>query len=132
VLPALIRRYVEARDSGVSQVVNWGTGSPRREFLHSDDLARACLTLLDRYDGDEHVNVGTGSDLTIRELAQMVARIVGFEGRTEWDSSKPDGTPRKVLDVSRMQALGWRPRVDLEVGVAQIVSDYEHGFAGRL
>ena len=117
VLPALIRRFHEAKESGAPSVVLWGTGSPRREFLHVDDLAAACLRLLDVYDEPEHVNVGTGSDVTIAQLASMVADVVGYPGRLEWDSSKPDGTPRKLLDVSRMRSLGWEPAIGLREGI---------------
>ncbi len=118
VLPALIRRFTEAVDSGAGEVVLWGTGTPRREFLHVDDLAAACLVLLERYDSAGPVNVGTGSDLPIRELAGIVADIVGFTGRIVTDPTKPDGTPRKVLDVSRIAALGWQPRIGLREGIA--------------
>jgi len=125
VLPSLIRRYDEARSSGVGTVTNWGTGSPRREFLHVDDMARACLHLLDTYDGDSHVNVGTGSDVTIRELAAIVSEAVGFQGETEWDETKPDGMPRKLLDVSLLQGSGWRPRIDLREGIAETVAWFQ-------
>jgi GDP-L-fucose synthase len=117
VLPGLLRRFHEATVSGSDRVVNWGSGSPRREFLHVDDLARACLHLLRNYDEPEPINVGTGEDLTIRELAHLVAVVVGFRGQMSWDSSKPDGTPRKVLDVTRITSLGWRPRIGLKEGV---------------
>ncbi len=118
VLPALIRRFHEAVRKGAEEVVLWGTGSPRREFLHVDDLAAACEVLLRRYDGDEPVNVGCGEDLTIRELAELVASVVGYEGRIAFDSSRPDGTPRKLLDTGRMRALGWSPSVGLSEGIA--------------
>jgi GDP-L-fucose synthase len=118
VLPALLRRFHEARQSGAPSVTLWGTGTPRREFLHVDDLAAACLVLLERYDGAEPVNVGTGSDVTIAELAALVASVVGYDGTVEWDPSKPDGTPRKLLDISRIQSLGWRAETSLEQGVA--------------
>ena len=124
VLPALIRRYQEAATSGVDEVVNWGSGTPRREFLHVDDMASACLHLLDVYDGDEHVNVGTGDDLSIEEVAGMVADAVGFTGRTSWDHTKPDGMPRKLLDVTRLRDLGWSPRIDLRTGIEQTVTWY--------
>jgi len=117
VLPALIRRFAEAAETGAPEVVVWGTGTPRREFLHVDDLARACLVLLDSYDGAEPVNVGTGSDVTIRELAGTIARVVGFRGRLVFDDRRPDGTPRKLLDVSRLAALGFRPSIGLEDGI---------------
>ncbi|MFC4471051.1 GDP-L-fucose synthase family protein [Streptomyces xiangluensis] len=124
VLPSLIRRFHEARQTGAPQVVNWGSGTPRREFLHVDDLARACLHLLEHYDGDEPVNVGTGTDLTIRELAEMVAEVIGYRGRIEWDADQPDGTPRKLLDISRITALGWAPRIDLREGLRQVCAWY--------
>jgi GDP-L-fucose synthase len=117
VLPALIRRFHEAHRDGREEVVLWGSGTPRREFLHVDDLARACVLLLRVYDGDDPVNVGCGEDLTIRELAETVRDVVGFEGRIVFDTSRPDGTPRKLLDVSRLRALGFAPRVALADGI---------------
>ena len=117
VLPALIRRFHEARESGAPSVTLWGTGTPRREFLHVDDLADALFFLMQTYDGDSFVNVGVGEDVTIRDLAELVRRIVGYEGTIEFDASKPDGTPRKLMDVSRLTALGWRARIRLEEGV---------------
>lgn len=125
VLPALIRRYDEAAQSGASTVTNWGTGTPRREFLHVDDMADACLHLLEHYDGPQQVNVGTGSDVTIREIAETIARVVGFEGGTEWDTSKPDGTPQKLLDVSKLADAGWTAQIDLEAGIRSTV-DWFH------
>lgn len=122
VLPALIRRFHEAREEGREEIVLWGSGSPRREFLHVDDLAAACAVLLRGYDGDEPVNVGCGEDLTIRELAETVAEVTGFQGRIAWDTSKPDGTPRKLLDVSRLTGLGWKPAVALPDGIAATYS----------
>ncbi|MEV8027228.1 GDP-L-fucose synthase family protein [Cellulosimicrobium funkei] len=124
VLPALIRRYDEAVRSGSRVVTNWGTGTPRRELLHSDDLADACLHLLEHYDGAEHVNVGTGHDVTIREIAEAVADIVGYDGETRWDTSKPDGTPQKLLDVSRLRATGWEARTGLREGLERTVAWY--------
>ncbi|AFR30194.1 GDP-L-fucose synthase [Arthrobacter sp. Rue61a] len=124
VLPALIRRYDEAASSGATLVTNWGSGSPRREFLHVDDMASACLHLLENYDGPEQVNVGTGTDVTIKELAQTVARAVGYSGEIEWDTSKPDGTPRKLLDVSRLTDAGWTSSIDLEAGIQSTVEWY--------
>lgn len=118
VMPALIRKAHEAKAEGAASIVMWGTGSPRREFLHVDDLADACIHLLRNYSGLEHVNVGSGSDITIAELTGLVARIVGFGGTIEQDLSKPDGTPRKLMDSSRLAALGWKPSIDLEQGVA--------------
>ncbi|OZC60244.1 GDP-fucose synthetase [Rhodococcus sp. 06-621-2] len=124
VLPALIRRYEQARISGDEVVTNWGTGSPMREFLHVDDMASACLHLLDHYDGPQQVNVGTGEDQTIREIAEMVAEEIGYEGRIEWDASKPDGTPRKLLDVSTLKASGWKPSIPLREGIASTIEWY--------
>jgi GDP-L-fucose synthase len=124
VLPALIRRYEEARLIGAETVTNWGTGSPRREFLHVDDMASACLHLMRNYDGDGHVNVGTGIDSTIREIANVVAEEVGYAGRIEWDRSKPDGTPRKLLDVTTLFDSGWRPSIGLRDGIRATISWY--------
>jgi len=117
VLPALLRRFHEAKESGAPEVVLWGSGQPRREFLYVDDLADACLFLLQRYQDEQPINVGWGRDLTIAELAETIARTVGFSGRTRYDPSKPDGTPRKLLDTSRLTALGWSPRTELAVGI---------------
>jgi GDP-L-fucose synthase len=117
VLPALIRKFHEAREQGAGEVEVWGTGTPRREFLHVDDLADACLFLMERYDEDSWVNVGWGRDISVAELAQTTARIVGFEGAVRFDRSKPDGTPRKLLDTSRLSDLGWSPRIGLEEGI---------------
>lgn len=119
VLPALIRRYAEAVETGAPTVTNWGTGTPRREFLHVDDLADACLFLLEHYDGPQQVNVGTGTDVSIREVAETIAGIVGFEGETLWDTSKPDGTPQKLLDVSKLRSAGWTARISLQDGLRQ-------------
>lgn len=117
VLPALIRKFHEARVRGDAEVVIWGTGTPRREFLHVDDLADAAVFLMRNYSGEPFINVGTGEDLTIRELAELVAKVVGYGGAIVTDPSKPDGTPRKLLDVSRINALGWRARIGLEAGL---------------
>ena len=119
VVPALIRKIEEARLAGSPQVEIWGSGTPRREFLYVDDLADACVFLLKGYSGHDHVNVGTGTDLTIRELAETIARVVGYRGGFAYDSSKPDGTPRKLLDVSRLAALGWRASTSLAAGLKQ-------------
>lgn len=124
VLPALIRRYDEAAKSGTPVITNWGTGSPRREFLHVDDMAAACLHLLENYDGPEQVNVGTGTDITIKELAEIVANSVGYSGAIEWDTSKPDGTPRKLLDVSKLSRAGWSASIGLEEGIKDTVEWY--------
>ncbi|MFF5211185.1 GDP-L-fucose synthase family protein [Streptosporangium sp. NPDC000396] len=129
VLPALIRRFHEARHRGTACVRLWGTGTPRREFLHVDDLSQACLLLLEHYDAPEPINVGAGTDLTIRELAQTVAEVVGYEGDVEWDTTKPDGTPCKLLDVSRIGKLGWAPRIDLRHGVETTYDWYKQHVA---
>lgn len=118
VLPALIRKFHDAKVGGRGEVVIWGTGSPRREFLHVDDLADACLFLMERYDENIHINVGTGEDLSIRELAEVVRDVVFPKARLVFDASKPDGTPRKLLDVSRLHALGWKHRISLRDGIA--------------
>ena len=117
VLPGLIRRFHEAKLAGKSAVTAWGTGSPMREFLHVDDLADACAFLLKQEDPPDLINIGTGSDVTIKALTELVAEVVGFEGTIEWDSSKPDGTPRKLMDVSRLAALGWSASIALRAGV---------------
>ncbi|MGB6183228.1 MAG: GDP-L-fucose synthase [Rhodococcus sp. (in: high G+C Gram-positive bacteria)] len=127
VLPAMIRRYDEAKRADAQTVTNWGTGSPRREFLHVDDMAAACLHLLEHFDGPQQVNVGTGEDQTIREIAEIVADAVGYSGDIEWDTTKPDGTPRKLLDVSTLTGSGWAPAVGLKDGIASTVEWYrEH------
>lgn len=117
VLPAMIRRFHEAKISGANSVTLWGTGEPRREFLHVDDLAAACIFLLEHYDGDIPLNVGCGKDITIKELAETVAEVVGFNGTLLWDTSKPNGTPQKLLDTSRINKLGWTPQIDLRDGI---------------
>ncbi|MCP2637511.1 GDP-L-fucose synthase [Microbacterium sp. HD4P20] len=124
VLPALIRRYDEAAASGAPTVTNWGTGTPRREFLHADDMADACLHLLEHYDGPDQVNVGTGSDVTIAEIAATIATVVGYQGQTEWDTSKPDGTPQKLLDVSKLAEAGWTSKITLQEGLERTVAWY--------
>jgi GDP-L-fucose synthase len=125
VLPAFIRRFVEAAESGVSTVTLWGSGSPLREFLHVDDLAQAVVVASEKYDSNLHLNVGSGEDLTIKHLAEKVAAAAGFTGKIEWDSSRPDGTPRKVLDVSRVKALGWEPTITLDEGIASTIAWYK-------
>jgi GDP-L-fucose synthase len=117
VLPALIRKFHEARMSGEESVTVWGSGTPRREFLHVDDLADACVFLMQNYGAPEIINVGWGQDISILELAELIKRVVGFEGRVELDASKPDGTPRKLLDTSRLSSLGWNPSIELEAGI---------------
>jgi GDP-L-fucose synthase len=124
VLPALLRRFHEAKISNASAVLCWGTGSPMREFLHSDDLADACLYLLENYDDSEHVNVGSGLEVSIKELTELIAEVVGFDGEILWDSSKPDGTPRKLLDTAKLDSLGWRPQIQLREGIAQTYTWY--------
>lgn len=124
VLPALIARYDEATTAGATTVTNWGTGAPRREFMHVDDMASACLHLLDHFDGPQQVNVGTGRDSTIREIAEMVAEAVGYTGRTEWDISKPDGTPQKLLDVSKLSQAGWNASIGLREGLRSTIAWY--------
>jgi GDP-L-fucose synthase len=132
VLPALLRRFHDAAATGADEVVLWGTGTPRREFLHVDDLADACLHLLEHYDDAAPINVGVGTDVTIRELAETIAKVVGYTGAIGTDPSKPDGTPRKLLDVSRLSALGWKPGIDLEDGVARVYAWYlDHGRGDR-
>ena len=118
VLPALLRKFHEAKRDGAPSVTIWGTGTPRREFLHVDDLADACVYIMQHHDGDELVNIGCGEDIPIGQLARLVAEVVGYEGALEFDTSKPDGTPRKLLDVSRLARLGWSPRIALKDGVA--------------
>ncbi|GAA5021540.1 GDP-L-fucose synthase family protein [Actinopolymorpha pittospori] len=129
VLPALIRRFHEAKLQGAQRVELWGSGRPRREFLHVEDLARACLHLLETYDDAGPVNVGSGTDLTIAELAETIADVVGYDGDLEWDTSKPDGTPRKLLDISRITRLGWAPRISLRSGIESTYAWYERTVA---
>lgn len=117
VLPAMIRKFHDAKEQGREEVVLWGTGAPRREFLHVDDLADACVFLMEHYEEADHINVGTGEDLSIRELAEMIREVVFPEAKIVWDASKPDGTPRKLLDVSHLHALGWRHRIQLQEGI---------------
>jgi len=124
VLPALIRRFDEAREAGTPEVVAWGSGTPRREFLHVDDLADACAFLLEQDNPPDWINVGTGTDVTIRELTEIVALATGFRGRITWDASMPDGTPRKLLDVSRLAALGWKAKIGLRDGVARAYQSF--------
>ncbi len=124
VLPALIRRFHEAKEAGRAEVVAWGTGTPRREFLHVDDLADACAFLLRLANPPDWINVGTGSDVTIKELTETVAAVTGFTGRIAWDATKPDGTPRKLLDVSRLATLGWRARTGLRDGIGQTYASF--------
>ena len=124
VLPALIRRYDDAVANNTPVVTNWGTGSPRREFLHVDDMASACLHLMEHYDGPQQVNVGTGTDCTIKEVAETIADIVGYTGTVEWDTTKPDGTPQKLLDVSKLKGEGFQPQYDLRSGLENAIQWY--------
>jgi len=124
VLPALIRKFHEAKAAHAPTVTCWGTGSPLREFLYADDLARACVFLLENYSEEQFINVGSGGEVSVRDLTENIKRIVGFEGDIVWDSTKPDGMPRKLLDSSRLFALGWRPQVDLETGIRLAYEDF--------
>jgi GDP-L-fucose synthase len=129
VLPALIRRFIEAEENHSSKVILWGSGLPKREFLHVSDLAQAVLKTSENYDSTMHLNIGSGSDLTIKDLAKKVAAAAGFTGEIEWDTSKPDGTPQKVLDVSKIKALGWEPTITLETGIASTIAWYKEASA---
>ena len=124
VLPALIRKFHEAKINDQPTVEVWGTGSPMREFLHADDLAEACFFLMESYSGELFVNIGTGEDVTIREVAELIKEIVGFEGELRWNTEKPDGTPRKLMDVSRLHKLGWKHKTDLKQGLEQTYQDF--------
>lgn len=125
VLPALLRRFHEAKEQNLPEIVVWGTGSPRREFLHADDLADACLFLMNNYNDPEIVNIGTGEDVTIREVAELIQKIVGYTGKLTWDTSKPDGTPRKLLDMTKLHSLGWKHRIPLEDGIRDAYTWYQ-------
>ncbi|HEX3889810.1 MAG TPA: GDP-L-fucose synthase [Verrucomicrobiae bacterium] len=124
VLPALIRKFHDAKINSAATVTCWGTGAPLREFLYADDLARACVFLMENYSDEQFINVGSGSEINIRELAELVKRITGFSGEIVWDKSKPDGTPRKLMDSSRLFALGWKPQVDLKTGIRLAYEDF--------
>ena len=126
VLPALIRRFHEAKEQGLDSVTCWGDGSPLREFLYVDDLANLCVFLMNHYSGNETVNAGSGKELTIKELTEKVARIVGYEGKIMWDTTRPNGTPRKLLDVSKAKALGWEAKVELDEGIRLAYEDFLH------
>lgn len=130
VLPALIARFDKAKKDGVKSVTCWGDGSPLREFLYVDDLADLCVFLMNNYSGNETVNAGTGKEITIKELSEMVARIVGYQGEIKWDTTKPNGTPRKLLDVSKATKLGWTYNVELEDGIRLAYEDYKRNFKG--
>jgi len=129
VLPALIRKFHEAKVAKAPRVVCWGTGKPSREFLHADDLARACIFLMQHYSEEQFINVGYGSDISIKELAEMIKGLVGFKGEIEWDASKPDGTLRKLMDSSRLFALGWKPQIDLQTGIRLAYEDFLKRFS---
>lgn len=131
VLPALIRKFHEAKAASAPTVTCWGTGTPLREFLFGDDLARACVFLMENYSDEQFINVGYGSDVTIRQLAETVQRVVGFGGQIVWDTSKPDGTPRKLMDSSRLFALGWKPAMDLETGIGRAYEDFLKRYGQR-
>jgi GDP-L-fucose synthase len=124
VFPALIRKFVEAKETNAPSVTLWGTGTPKREFLHVDDLAKAILICLEKYDSDQHINIGSGEDLSIKALALKVSKAAGFKGEIIWDSTKPDGTPRKVLDVTKIKNLGWKPSISLDEGIIQTIQWY--------
>ena len=124
VLPALLRKFHEAKQTGAAAVTCWGTGAPLREFLYADDLANACVFLMQKYSEEQFINVGFGSDISIQQLAELIKHVVGFAGDIVWDASKPDGTPRKLMDSSRLFALGWRPKVDLETGIRRTYEDF--------
>jgi len=129
VLPALIRKFHTAKITGKPNVEIWGTGAPMREFLHVDDLAIACLFLMENYNEKELVNIGTGKDITIKELAELIKKVIGFNGKLVWDSSKPDGTPRKLLDVSKAHDLGWKHKIELEEGIKMVYEEVQHSEA---
>ena len=124
VLPALIRKFHEAKEKNLPEVIAWGTGSPRREFLHVDDLADACAFLLQLESPPDWINVGTGTDVTIKELTETIAAVTGYSGRIVWDASKPDGTPRKLMDVSRLRTLGWSAKIGLQEGVSRTYESF--------
>ena len=124
VLPALLRKFHEAKIAGANEVVCWGSGGPYREFMHADDLARAAVFLMQHYSEEQFINVGYGTDVTIRTLAEMIREIVGFKGEILWDTTRPDGTPRKLMDSSRLFALGWKPQIDLQNGIRFAYEDF--------
>jgi GDP-L-fucose synthase len=128
-LPAFIHKFHEAKVARAPAVTCWGTGTPLREFLYADDLASACVFLMEHYSDEQFINVGSGSEVTIRELTEIVKRSIGFAGGVVWDKSKPDGTPRKLMDSSRLAALGWKPRIDLEIGIRTAYEDFLKRYA---
>jgi GDP-L-fucose synthase len=124
VFPALIRKFIDAEHSGTKSVTLWGSGKPRREFLHVDDLAKAIVVCLEKYDSDQQINIGTGLDLTIEELSKKIAKSVGFDGEINWDTNREDGTPQKVLDIEKISDLGWKPSISLDEGINLTVEWY--------
>jgi GDP-L-fucose synthase len=132
VLPALIRKFHEAKLNGSPNVTVWGSGSPKREFLHSDDLAEACVFLMETHSAPGFVNIGTGTDVTIKELAELISETVGYEGEIVWDSTKPDGTPRKLMDVSKLHGLGWHHKIELRDGLRMVYDEVKEGNAIRV
>jgi len=128
VIPALIRKFIDAKENALPEVVIWGTGAPLREFLHVDDLADACLVIMKNYSSQEFINVGSSSEITIGDLASLVKKIVHYQGVLRFDTSKPDGTPRKLMDNSRLFQLNWKPAIELEVGLTQVISEYKNSF----
>lgn len=131
VLPALIRKFHEAAKNNSTDVTVWGTGSPKREFLHTDDFADACILLMQQYDGKEFVNIGSGEDISIKDLAYLIKKITGYEGRIIFDPEKPDGTPRKLMDISKLTALGWKPNINLEEGIASVYKEFQAVFSAE-
>jgi len=129
VLPAMIRRFHEAKASGAESVNCWGSGTPLREFLHSDDLASACVFLMENYSEEEFINVGLGTEVSIRELSELVTKVVGYQGKLDWDTSQPDGTPRKLMDGSRLEAMGWKPKIELREGITSAYIEFQEKYA---
>lgn len=127
VMPALIRRLHEAKESGAPYIEAWGDGSPQREFLFVDDLADACYLLMQSYDEKQFVNVGCGEDISIKDLTHLIAKVIGYEGEIRWDMSKPNGTPRKLMDASKLRRMGWKPKIDLEQGIRLAYQDFLKG-----
>lgn len=132
VLPAMIRKFHEAKLENKPTVELWGTGKPMREFLHANDLAEACVYLMENYDGETLVNIGTGVDVTIKELAETIQKTVGYEGKINWNTDKPDGTPRKLMDVSKLNGLGWKHNIDLKEGIALVYEDFKNNFVRKM
>ena len=129
VLPAMIRKFHEAKINSQASVELWGSGTPMREFLHADDLADACVYLMETYSEPELVNIGTGQDVTIKELAEMIQKTIGFEGKINWNTDKPDGTPRKLMNVDRLHGLGWKHKVDLQDGLEMVYAEFQDKYA---